>query len=203
MVMRLRKFIGHQRGVSLVEGLIAFPVVLVAITTFIEGGVAVYQYNQTAKAVAVGARLLAVSDPLVDLEEITDTFGTLPAGSPVPNTAASASCGPATTTACDSDGEARLLEGTTAGCDAAEEDGVIGMCDVNPAINPDGLTVSYVLSGLGYVGRPNSPVVTIKVQLSGQKFNFFLLGALLGLNNLSMPTQAVTVTSEDLSSTPL
>lgn len=200
MVMGLSRFFRDERGISLTEGLIAFPIVLLLISTFIEGGVAVYQFNQTSKSVAVGARLLAVSDPLISLQPILTSFGSLPAGSAVPNAATSVSCNQAT---CNTAGFNRLLRGSTAGCDPVAETGVQGMCDVNPAIDARGLQVTYILSGLGYVGRPNNPVVTVRVDLSGQTFNFFFLGALLGLNNLEIPRQTVTITSEDLSSTPL
>ena len=65
MVRPLSRFWRDTRGASLVEGLIAFPVIFLAITTLIEGGLALYQYNQVAKATAAGARLAAVSDPLL------------------------------------------------------------------------------------------------------------------------------------------
>ncbi|MEK6204123.1 MAG: pilus assembly protein, partial [Amylibacter sp.] len=55
------KFINNQDGVSLVEALITFPVLLLTIAVFVEFGFMVFQYNQTAKAVQLGARLASVS----------------------------------------------------------------------------------------------------------------------------------------------
>ena len=66
---------------------------------------------------------------------------------------------------------------------------------------PANIRVTYYRSGLGYVGRPGGPVVSITVETRNLTFNFFFLGALLGLNNITIPAHPVTITSEDLSNT--
>lgn len=203
MVNFLSRFRRDESGISLTEALIAFPIVLTVIATFVEAGYAVYQYNQTAKAVAVGARLAAVSDPLVSLQPILDELDGLAAGAPVPEGIDPVTCGaPDSAPACDPAGITRLIEGSVDGCDP-DGGGVIGMCDVNPSISAQSVRVIYSPTGLGYVGRPYNPVVTVRVELYDLTFDFFFLGALLGLENIPIPVQSVTITSEDLSTTPL
>lgn len=218
MVRPLSRFWRDTRGASLVEGLIAFPVIFLAITTLIEGGLALYQYNQVAKATAAGARLAAVSDPL--LAGLTDNrIAPDPAsaggvdlgpGDPYPLNIPTLACGAGVTDACDTARLGRLVGGTDGRCDANAETGTLGMCDIAPRIRAENVRVSYIFSGLGYIGRPYNPVVTVSVEVRDVTFDFFLLGAIysaitgqLGLRSLSIPTQTVTVTSEDLSTTPL
>lgn len=202
MVGLLTRLWRDRSGISLTEGIIAFPVIFLAVCAFIELGVALFQYNQTAKAVQVGARLAAVSDPLISLAPMVARYGTAQAGTAVPDDNFSISCG-AGAAACVPARLNRLVGGTNTSCNARLETGVMGMCDVNPLIRSGNVRVTYQSTGLGYVGRPYSPVVSVRVELVNLKFDFFLLGALLGLNNLSIPSQAVTVTSEDLSTPPL
>ena len=52
--------------VALSEALITIPIVMLIFAAFIEFGYAMSQWNQTVKALQYGARLAAVSDPLVN-----------------------------------------------------------------------------------------------------------------------------------------
>lgn len=217
MVRPLSRFWRDTKGASLVEGLIAFPVIFFTITTLIEGGMALYQYNQVAKATAVGARLAAVSDPVIAgltdnrlaADPATDEDGVAYSpGDPYPILADPVECGADVGTACDPDRLRRLVEGafdtanpTERGC--AAEPGTLGMCDIAPRIRAENVRVSYIFSGLGYIGRPFNPVVSVRVEVRNVTFDFFLLAALFGFENLEIPTQSVTITSEDLSTTPL
>lgn len=224
MVSRPSPFWRDTRGASLVEGLIAFPIIFFSITTLVEGGLALYQYNQVAKATAVGARLAAVSDPVIadlvgnrlsddpteienDPDDDNDNIPLSP-GDPYPLDIEPIECGAGLAAECDEDKLRRLVEGTydTAtlaerGCGA--EAGTLGMCDIAPRIRAENVRVSYIFSGLGYIGRPYNPVVTVKVEVRNVNFEFFLLAKLFGFDTLEIPTQSVTVTSEDLSTLPL
>lgn len=204
MVSRIRAFWNDQTGASMVEALLAFPIVFFAISAFVEAGVTVHRFNQSAKAVAVGARLAAVSDPLISIDRFEQDFLTAgkSAGDPVPEDLDPISCG-AGSAACDDDELERLVFGTDGDCDAGAETGVIGMCDVYPSLTPDKVRVTYMVSGLGYVGRPNNPVVSVRVEVVDLMSDFFILSLLFGLADIEIPPQAATVTSEDLSSTPL
>lgn len=200
MVTRLLPmFMQDRRGAVMVEGLIVFPLVLMTFATLIEFGFAVYQWNQTAKAVQLGARLAVVSTPLAtDLSPLVADYPVEEGAAP-PATAASVSCG-AGMTACDATGINRLVFGSDGVCDANFGASKAGMCDFQPRIQPANLRLTYARSGLGYVGRPGGPVVSLTVELRDMTFDFFLLGALLGLDQFVIPPFPVTITGEDLNS---
>lgn len=216
MVMRAlslwRAFRRDRRGATLVEGLLAFPVILLACAVIIEFGAAVIQYNQTVKAMQIGARQLAVSDPIATdyLTALTADYGSAQGG-PVPVAAASASCG-AGTTACATAPMNRLILGSDGRCDSDVGSSVPGMCDMNQRITAANVRVTYYRSGLGYVGRPGGPVPTITVEVRNLSFDFLFLGAILRLaalggatgfsGTISIPVNPVTITGEDLRSTP-
>jgi hypothetical protein len=192
-------FLHDQRGVTLVEGLIVFPLVLLAISTFIEFGVAVLQWNQTVKALQLGARTLAVSSPLVaNMNPLVADYPSVQGG-PTPEADVSVSCG-AGTTPCIAARLNRLVYGSDGICSPNVGSSLSGMCDFNPAIQPEHIRVTYHRSGLGYVGRPGGPVVTITLETRNLTFNFMFLSALLGLQSIELPAHPVTITGEDLSS---
>ena len=60
------------------------------------------------------------------------------------------------------------------------------------------VVVTYRVSGLGYYGRPSGAVVTIRMEVQNITFDLPILGALLGLDDVTIPAMPVTVTSEDL-----
>ena len=90
-----------DRGIALSEALITIPLVLLIFAAFIEFGYAMSQWNQTVKALQYGARLAAVSDPLVEFDDFTDAFPTdaddpMNNGDAAPNDSTiSITCGPA------------------------------------------------------------------------------------------------------------
>jgi hypothetical protein len=195
-----RTLVRDERGISFVEGLIVFPVVLLVFAALMEFGYAVFQWNQTVKAMQLGARLAAVSDPLVDnYTNLESDLTGLPGADPVPVAAVSVACG-AGTTACNSAGMARLIAGSDGTCDSNYGASLPGMCDFNPFIGANNVRLTYTRAGLGYVGRPQGPVTTVTVEARNLTFRLPLLGALLGINNLEIPAHPVTVTSEDLCS---
>lgn len=207
MVRVFGRFRRDERGVSLIEGLIVFPIVLVMLVSFVEFGYAVFQWNQTGRAVALGARLAAVSDPVTtDYNDLASDYagtGTIDAGDPVAPTVIRTSCtgaNPTGTLALCNAGIDRIITGSDGVCDADYGTGVAGMCDVNPWIDPENVTVTYTRQGLGYVGRVSGPVVQVTVALRDMRFQFFFLGALLGLDSIRIPSSPVTVTGEDMAS---
>lgn len=207
MVTVASRFRKDEAGISFVEGLIVFPLVLLMIVTFVEFGYAVFQWNQTAKAVAIGARLAAVSSPVVtDFDAVLADSGE--AGSSPSTDAAVAVCGAtdavrfgeSVANACDATRLNRIVRGSDGVCSPDIGSSVPGMCDLNPAIGPENLRISYYRSGLGYAGRPLGPVASVTVEMRNLTFHFFLVGALLGLNSILIPALPVTVTGEDLCS---
>ena len=75
------------------------------------------------------------------------------------------------------------------------------MCHFFPFLQPANVVVRYTATGLGYQTRLGGPVPTITVSLKNFTFQFFFLGGLLGLNNMTMPSMLSTVTGEDMKST--
>ena len=202
-----RRFRREEDGLSLTEGVIVLPVVLIVITIFMEFGFAMYQWNQTAKAMQLGARLLAVSDPLDDLSgletDLSSSGGT--AGTPAPGFDGTdvlvCGAGSGVTACTNTAGMNRLVYGSDGRCDStAIATTTPGVCDFNGSIGRDNLKVTYARSGLGYVGRPgpgSGLVVTITLETVDHTFDLPLLGALIGVNNIEIPALPVTVTSED------
>jgi hypothetical protein len=196
---RNRAFWRGETGAVLVEALLVMPILLIVFAALIEFGFAVFQWNQAVKALQLGARLAAVSDPLpTDMTALTADYPE-PQGGATPSDPVTISCG-AGTTACNAVRLNRLVYGSDGTCDSSFGTSLPGMCDFNPHIKPENVRVSYSRSGLGYVGRPAGPVVTITVELHGLHFTLPFLGALLGVNGMDIPAHPVTVTSEDLCS---
>ncbi len=207
MVTLLSRFRRDDSGISMIEGLLVFPIMLIAITTFIEFGYGVFQWEQTGRAVAIGARLAAVSDPIVPAANFTP-LGATPTGSvtgaPVPGTVVRTSCTGANAAGslalCDKTKFDRILFGSDNTCNPSFGTSVPGMCDVNQRIKRENVIVTYTRDGLGYVGRESGPVVTVTVQLRDMSFQTILLGPLLGLDDMPMRPNPVTFTGEDLAS---
>lgn len=203
MVTRLARFRRSDSGVTLIEGLIVFPLMLTVIITFVEFGYAIFQWEQTGRAIAIGARVAAVSDPVAPEADFTTlgNYGTGVTGEPVTGTVARTSCvGDVAATGlpkCTAKFN-RILFGSDGICRTAYGGAYPGMCDVNPQIQPRHVIVTYTRNGLGYFGRDSGPVVGVTVQLRDLNFRTFLLGPLLGLTSIPIPRSPVTVTGEDL-----
>lgn len=199
MVTR-RRSLADDSGAVLIEGLLVVPILMLVMAAMVELGFLMFQWNQTVKAMQIGARQLAVSDPiLANLDAFAEDLEDLDAGLPMPAAIVTVSCG-AGAAACDADGMGRLIEGSDGVCDPDLAGSLSGMCDFFPVISADNVRVTYERAGLGYVGRPAGPVLTIRVESVGLTFDFLMLDALIGANVITMPAHAVTITSEDLSS---
>lgn len=194
-----------ERGVTLVEGLITFPLVLLVFAAFVEFGYAMSQWNQTVKALQFGARLAAVSDPLTkDFADVfpADAANPLDNGDATPNDATISSTCWLGSGDLDVSGNCsaelnRIVKGSDGDCGAAGDPNP-GICDLNWRIQPANLVVTYQRSGLGYWGRPNGPVLTMRLEVRDVTFDLPLLGGLLGLDEIEVPAHPVTLTTEDL-----
>lgn len=200
---KLFRFARREEGTAMIEGLIVFPLVLMVLAAFFEFGYAVFQWNQTVKALQAGARHAAVSNPLID--DLTVFNGTGDPGDPVPGAVVSASCG-AGTTPCVPAAMNRLIFGarptgvTDDTCGNPGANSIPGMCDFNSRIGANNVLVTYYRAGLGYQGRPDGPVLTIRLEVKDITFDLPIIGALLRLNQFTIPAHPVTITSEDLCS---
>ncbi|WP_018235782.1 TadE/TadG family type IV pilus assembly protein [Ensifer sp. BR816] len=195
----LRPFRQDESGVALTEALITFPIVMLMFATFIEFGYAMSQWNQTVKALQYGARLAAVSDPLTsDFDDVfpTEADDPLNNGDATPNDATiTSTCGPDLDNC--SDELSRIVLGSDGACGTAG-DPRPGICDINWRIQPENLVVTYQRSGLGYWGRPEGPVLTMRLEVRDVTLEMLFLGPLLGLDEIAVPAHPVTITTEDL-----
>jgi hypothetical protein len=205
-----------EDGGPLVEVAVTLPILIL----FLFGGIdfmnALYQWNAAAKAVEIGARIAAVSDPVASgLTSIANEVvsPSLASGSPMPDFTiecdggfAACSC---VSGACDGmgayspDAMGLIVYGRAGnnGCTAPSSQYFAGMCNLHPAIAPQYVTVVYKQTGLGYAGRSLGPVPTITVSLNAPSsktklpFKFFFLPYAA----ISIPQVTTTITGEALS----
>lgn len=218
MMRRIRQLSRDDQGSVLVEVSVMIPIIFVFILGVVDFLNAFQQWNAATKAVEVGARLAAVSDPLPSgfnsLAKAVVTAGTTSAGNAMP--AFKVDCDGATS-ACTCTGSCTGVGGTiqtsaintllygrgNTACVATPTSYYFaGMCNFFPvtAANVEVIYAHDANDGLGYAGRDDGPVPTITVKLKDVQFRFFFLGALMNFLNITMPSQATTVTGEGMSS---
>ena len=209
-----RKLVVDERGAVLVEVTVVMTIMLVFLLGAIEFLFVFYQRNVAAKAVQVGSRIAAVSDPVArGLNQMTlAVLGpAVPPGAAMPEFVVTCDGGLASCICTGSGCPGEISYNAAAmstivfgrgslACGDATSIYDAGMCDVFSGITPANVVVTYVQSGLGFAGRPGGPVPTIAISLQGIRWKFFFLGGLLGFNDLRMPALTTSITAEDLSS---
>lgn len=210
-MVKLRLFDRFRRdneGVVLAEALLSLPIVILFITAMAELGLALFQWNQTVRAVQLGARLAAVSGPVTTDYDTAmqagydngtaNTADDYVVGDPVPPGIVRSVCDGGTGANCETADLARLVYGPDGACLSTATGTAAGMCDVAPWIRPENLRVTYTRAGLGYVGRPWGNVSTVTVEVRNLSFDFILLDAFINNDGITIPAHPVTITSEDL-----
>ena len=217
--MDVRRLVNDQNGGVLLETTVMITIVF----TFVLGSVdflfAFYQWNAAAKAVEMGARIAAVSQPLTNgLNALSHAVlsSSVSVGAAMPNftVTCDGTAGTASGT-CSCSGSCAGVSGFntaafndmvygrgSSSCTDATSPYFAGMCDIFPRVvqaNAD-VRVVYAQTGLGYAGRCGGPVPTITVSLRNLPFQFFFLGGFLGTASINMPGLQTTVSGEDLSS---
>jgi Flp pilus assembly protein TadG len=223
MARFMRRFARNQDGGVLVEATLMMTILLVFVLGGIDFLFAYYQWNAASKAVQVGARIAAVSNPVAPgLTQLsTAVVGT--SGNPGEQTM------PSFTVTCDGHLADCACTGTCTGvsgysatamrtivygrnnsgsCSTGGGSYFAGMCNVFPGLTPDNVKITYTSpgnanGGLGYVGRPDGPVPTVQVSLQRVNFTFYFLGGLLGFGQRQVgpsATSPTTATGEALSS---
>lgn len=190
------------RGATTVEfGLVGATLVL-ALMGIVEFGNAYWQWNRATKAVQLGARLAAVSNPVSsDLKTWDGTSASIAPGDDMPYfkrvcSGSSASC---TGGSYDAVAMRTLVYGRgNAACPTVTQV-YPGMCSLYRSIAPQNVVVEYEHTGLGYAGRPGGVVPTITVRLTGLPYNFLILNGLLNFAPITMNGLSATITGEDLS----
>jgi Flp pilus assembly pilin Flp len=215
IAMVLLRFIRDDNGAVLVEATIMMTIMFVLVLGSVDFLFVFYQWNAAAKAVQVGARIAAVSDPVATgLNGLSGAVvsASLRPGSAMPPFTVTCDGGTAT---CTCDGGCTGVSGYSAtamdtivfgrgslACGDAISSYTAGMCDIFDRITPANVRIVYTQpaapAGLGYVGRPGGPVPTIRVSLQNMPFRFFFLRALLGFRDILIPEVPTTMTGEDL-----
>ena len=211
--MSAKYFLRDQQGSVLVEVTIMLSVTLVLVLGAIDFLLLFYQWNAAAKAVQIGARLAALSDPVASgLNNLSQAVmsASVPPGAAMPNFVVTCDGRTATCTcngvnACRGGYDRAAMNTIVFGrgsssCSDAKSADLVGMCDIFPRITPANVKIVYAQTGLGYAGRPGGPMPTITVSLQNLPFQFFFLRGLMGFHDLQIPASTVSLTAEDLSS---
>jgi Flp pilus assembly protein TadG len=222
--MKIARLISDQNGGVLVEATVMILVTLIVVLGSVDFLFAFYQWNMANKAVQLGARIAAVSDPVAsDLPAFDWT--TLPAtvlpGDPLAAGSGlySLTCNGATSACVCDTGYTCAGTGTTysadamktiafgrnflvtgnASCDPTTNLYLRGMCHMFPRIGVANVAITYKDTGLGFAYRSDGPIPTIIVKLQNLPFQFFFLSGLIGFTNIQIPAETTSITGEDLS----
>jgi Flp pilus assembly pilin Flp len=213
--MPLNHFLRDQGGAVMVEVTIMLSLTLVLVLGAIDFLLLFYQWNAAAKAVQIGARLAAVSDPVASgLNALSHAVlnESVPPGAAMPRfivicDGRTATCTCNSVRACpgvksyDRAAMNTIVFGRgSSSCSDAKSADQLGMCDIFPRITPANVKIVYAQAGLGYAGRPGGPMPTITVSIQSLPFQFYFLGGLIGFRNLQIPASTASITAEDLSS---
>jgi Flp pilus assembly pilin Flp len=210
LIVRLAR---DQNGAVLVEVTVVMVLILVFILGSIDFLFAFYQWNMASKAVQVGARIAAVSDPVaIGLNGLSTAVVTsaVPPGASMPyfmvrceRKTEACSC----TGACTGVGSYNriamnmIIYGRgSSSCSDATSFYRAGMCDIFPRIADANVIIQYTQTGLGYAGRPGGPAPTITVSIEDLQFQFFFLSGIMGFNRITIPSSTVSIGAEDLAS---
>jgi hypothetical protein len=211
--MKRTGLLRDQNGAVLVELSVMMTLFLVFVLGSIDLLLMFFQWNAAAKAVALGARLAAVSDPVaVGLNNLSAAAvnASLPPGAPMP--AFAVTCDGAAAR-CICDGACSEIGGYDAAamnalvfgrdresCGNASSYQSAGMCDILATIRPANIVITYRQTGIGYAGRPGGPAPTITISLADMPFRLFFLSGLPGFQGIRMPPLTTSITAEDMSS---
>src|SRR5215470_7332300 len=211
--MPIQRLSRDEAGAVLVEVTIVMALMFVFILGSIDFLFAFYQWNAASKAVQVGARIAAVSDPVaIGLSGLSAAAANsfVPPGAGMPGflvrcegrhetctcTGACAGVGAYSRTAMNT-----IVFGRgSSSCSDATSFYRAGMCDIFARITAANVVIAYAQTGLGYAGRPGGPVPTITVAIENLPFQFFFLSGIMGFGNIKIPALTTSITAEDMAS---
>jgi Flp pilus assembly protein TadG len=208
---RIFRISSDEGGAVLVEVTVMMALIFVFVLGAIDFLFAFYQWNAASKAVQVGARIAAVSNPVaIGLNNLSTSVvnSFVPPGASMPAffvrcerksetcscTGACAGVGAYNRSAMDT-----IIFGRgSSSCTDATSFYRAGMCDIFSRILNANVIVQYVQTGLGYAGRPGGPVPTITISIEDLPFQFFFLSGVMG--KIQIPALITSITAEDLNS---
>jgi hypothetical protein len=193
---RLRNFLRDERGATLVETTIVFPLVLILTFGLVEFGNAFWQYHTAEKATAAGARWLSTRHGVAGAAALTNELYTTVVPDCFVNSAdpLGTACGQVA----GATGWSQTCGGGGGGaCDAAVMAGLLAqMQQFAPFITDANINVQLRGSAMGFVGRGRAiPLITVRT--TGLTYNFVTLNSLLGFGPITMPSFASTYVAED------
>jgi hypothetical protein len=220
----LRRLVRDESGGPLVEAAVLIPILFLSTFGAVDFGFLFYQWSAAAKAVEVGARIAAVSDPVASgLSSLSNAaVNGANAGEPMPafsitcngyTRSCTLSAGFSATVTYDPLAMQKIVYGRKGGtsCDQFGTPSsyyFAGMCDFLPGLTTDNVQIVYRQTGLGYVQSSDGPQPTVTVSLlqtpdSGAlKFRFFFLSGLVPkkFDDIKIiPAFTTTITGEALS----
>jgi Flp pilus assembly protein TadG len=216
--MMMRRLLRDEAGGPLVEATVLIPILFVFLFGSVDFLYAFSQWTAATKAMQLGARLAAVSNPVAigltgtNNMAVLAVSGSVLLGDAMPDfqitcngATATCSCTRGTCSGMGTYSAAAMNtivygRGSSSGCGNATSYYTAGMCDLFTRITPANVSIVYDQTGLGFAGRDSGPVPTISVSLQNMTFQFFFLNGLRGFANLPMPAFTTTVTGEAMSS---
>jgi Flp pilus assembly protein TadG len=188
-------------GAVAVEFALVGGVFIMLLVGIMEFGTAYWQWNQATKALQLGVRLAAVSNPVSsDLASYTGVSSTVQEGDPMPYfqricNGSKSECSGGTY---DINAMRTIVYGRgNTSCPTTLQP-YPPMCQVFPRIKPQNVIVEYTQTGLGFAGRPGGPLPSITIRLTGLNFDFVVLKNFAGLTAIPMTGISATATAEDL-----
>jgi len=217
VIRSARRLAGDQAGAVLVEATILIPILFIFTLGAVDFLFAFYQWSAASKAVEVGARLAAVSNPVANglsgLGAFAVNTGLVSAEDKMPTYTVTCDGSTATCncpeTVCSGAGISydpaamqNIVYGRKGGTSCGNPGSYYfaGMCNFYPGLKLEDVKVVYKDTGLGFAGRPGGPIPTITVSVQKLQFQFFFLNALMGFVNIKIPPMTTTASGEVLSS---
>jgi Flp pilus assembly pilin Flp len=202
-----------EAGAVLVEVTVVMALIFIFILGSVDFLFAFYQWNAASKAVQIGARIAAVSDPVaIGLKDLSMAVvsSSVPPGSGMPSFRVR--CERKTETcscigACAGVGaynpaaiKTIIYGRRSSSCMDAASIYEAGMCDIFPRIADANIVIQYTQTGLGFAGRPGGPAPTISISVGDLPFQFFFLSGIMGFDKIQIPASTMSISAEDLSS---
>lgn len=210
--MKPTRLIRDQQGSTMVEMTIMMSIMFLFVLGLVDFLFAFYQWNAAAKAVQVGARIAAVSTPVVNglnaLPRAVVDAGLKEVGDPMPEFTVDCFAG-----SCSCTGTCNGVAGYNAtamndivygrgrtSCQASTGNYSVGMCNLFYRVTPANVRIKYTQppapGGIGFAGRAGGPAPIVTVQLENLTFQFFFVI----FRNINMPRFTTTIMAEDLCS---
>jgi hypothetical protein len=216
---KIRRWRENEAGATMVEFSLAVTAVLILLGGMVDFLFAFWQWNSAMKAVEIGARIAAVSNPVAGgLMSLSTAVAGGQTGQPFPvdgfgpivcDGAAQACClGPATSCAANSSVAGITYDATAmnwivygrgaTSCVSATAVYNMGMCQIltmtRPALSPANVMIEYRMTGLGYQGGAPTPTITLWLKNVSNSYRMTGLGYQGGA-----PTPTITLWLKNVS----